>query len=245
MPARRIALIVWTVLLGSALALAAVAVAFGPGIWSRRRDAGDFLAWVTLAMATVCLLLSRVLPGRVRATPGATTDGITLARSVLATALNGTMALYASLAWLVGGQAIAVVALGISGVGLLLAMPSEARWQVLMAAAPTPAQDGGATKPQPPVSRKSLALLGTVSGLGVAAMALVGHTFWTEEIARRPASPISRVLLLLTLALMMAGLAVMKLVGASADKRPRRRQMNAILLLLFAGYLRVQALLTA
>ncbi len=123
---RRTALIIWCVISAGALGLTVVAAIFGPGIWPRVSDAGEIVAWVAFGMALAFLLVSRVLPSRIKP-PRAPVENIAVARSVLATSLNGGIALLAPLAWMVSGKTIALVALAISLVGLLLALPSERR----------------------------------------------------------------------------------------------------------------------
>lgn len=238
---RRTALVTWGVLLGGALGFTVVAAIFGPGIWPRVSDAGEILAWVVFAMALACLLASRVLPSRIK-WPVAPVENIAVARSGVATALNGSVALFAPLAWMVSGKTIALVALAISLVGLLISLPSERRWQKLrraVAAAGGQELVAGAevSRPQRPLSRKVLGLAVGALALGAGALVLLGNIFWTEEVLRRPASPIVRGLLLLIVALMMTWIAIVRFVGASSSRRPRWQRAYGVLLLLFAGYL--------
>jgi hypothetical protein len=244
---RRTVLIIWCVIVAGALSLTVVAAIFSPGIWPRVSDAGEVVAWVAFGMALAWLLVSRVLPSRIKP-PGVPVENIAVARSLVATALNGGIALFAPLAWMVSGKMIAIVALAISLFGLLLALPSERRWQKLCrAVVAARGQDlvvgAEVSTPQPPLSRKMLGLLVGISAMAAAALVLVGNMFWTEEVLRKTASPVVRALLFLILALMMIGCALMEFVRASASSRRRWQRVYGVLLLVlavFAGYFSVQ-----
>lgn len=242
---RRTALIIWYVILAGALGLAVVSAIFGPGIWPRVSDAGKgFVAWFAFGMSLACLLVSGVLPSRIKS-PGAPVENIVVARSVVATSFNGSIALFAPLAWMVSGKLIAIVALAISLVGLLLALPSERRFQKLRRAVVTAGGQelvAGAefSIPQPPLSRRVLALFGGLSTLAAGALVLVGYIFWSEEVLRKPASPIVRGLPLLIVALMATGFATLRFVRASFSRRPAWQRAYGVLLLVIAGYLLVQ-----
>jgi hypothetical protein len=234
-------LVIWCSTVAGALGLTVVAAIFGPGIWSRARN-GDSLAWVVFGGALACSLASKVLPSRIAPMPGATVETIAVARSLVATAFNGSMALLAPLAWMVSGKMVALVALAISLVCLVLVFPSERRWQKLCRTiGVTFGQElaAGATlsTPPPAPSRKVIALLGLLVLGPAALLVLIGNIFWTEEALRRPSSPLSRAFLLLILALMLAGFAVVRFLRASASKRPRWQRAHGVLLLVLAGYL--------
>ncbi len=127
MAPRRVALILWCVLVSGALVLTGVAAIVGPRLWPRVSDAGNVAPWVVFAMAPVCALAARVLPSRFPPPPGTPPLG----QSVMASTLSGSIALFAPLAWMISGKTMALVALAISLVGLVLAFPSERRWQEL------------------------------------------------------------------------------------------------------------------
>jgi hypothetical protein len=129
-PTRRTAVIVWCGLSAGVVALAAVATAVGPTCWQHNGDVAGVYAWVALGMAPACLLVSRLLPGRIKVT-GATPEAVALQRMLIASALNNGSALFAVMAWILGGSGLSVFALVISMVGLLLAFPSAARWRSL------------------------------------------------------------------------------------------------------------------
>jgi len=128
---RRTALIIWSALFAGVVIFAAVATAVGPTFWRQNGEIADVLAWFALGVAPVWLVVSRLLPSRVKAAPGATPDSLALARTIVASALNEGGALFASVAWMLGGRVLALVALAISLGGLLIAFPSAARWQRL------------------------------------------------------------------------------------------------------------------
>jgi hypothetical protein len=249
MATRRTALTIWYVFVGGVLVLTVVGTAVGPRIWSRVSDARNVVPWVVFGMALGCLVASKILPSRIKPVPGATPDSIAVGRSVVATALNGAIALQAPLAWMISGKVLALVALAISLVGLLLAFPSERRWQKLCQAVVASGGHelvaGGDVQTPEPWSRKLTALfLGNLalSGAGGAAvLILMGNVFWTTQGFRRPASPIIGALISSILALMMTGFAVVRFKMASAGMRPRRHRVHGVLLLVFAGYLLVQA----
>jgi hypothetical protein len=131
MYARRTALIIWCALFAGVVAFAVVATVAGPNFWQQGGEIADVLAGVAVAMALVCLPVSRLLPSRVKAMPGAQPEALALARTIIATALNEGAGLFAGVAWMLGGRMLALVALAISMAGLLLAFPSAARWQRL------------------------------------------------------------------------------------------------------------------
>jgi hypothetical protein len=131
MPSRRTASIIWWVLFAGAILFAAVATVVGPGFWQAKSEVAPILSWVALAMAALDLLLSRLLPSRVKAVPGAAPEAVALTRTIVASAMNEGSALFAGVAWMVGGDPLALVALAISLAGLLLAFPSLERWRRL------------------------------------------------------------------------------------------------------------------
>ncbi len=132
-PTRQTALIIWSALLASVVVFAVVATAVGPAFEQHRPEAPEILVWVALAMALVTFLMSRMVPGRVKAAPVATPDGLAVSRTIIAASLNEGSALFAIIVWMLGGQPLVLVPLAISVVGLLLAFPSETRWQRLSA----------------------------------------------------------------------------------------------------------------
>ena len=129
--ARRTALIIWGALFAGVVIFAAVATVVGPNFWPQGGQIADLLAWVALGMALVMLPVSRVVPSRIKATPGAPPEALAVARTIVASALNEGAGLFAGIAWMLGGRTLALVALAIALSGLLLAFPSTARWQRL------------------------------------------------------------------------------------------------------------------
>ena len=69
--ARRTALIIWGALFAGVVIFAVVATVVGPNFWPQGGQIADLLAWVALGMALVMLPVSRVVPSRIKATPGA------------------------------------------------------------------------------------------------------------------------------------------------------------------------------
>lgn len=241
---RRTVLIIWCVLMGGALGLTVVAAVAGPGIWSRVGDRGSPAAWVVFVMALACLLASRVLPSRVTPLEG-TVESIAVARSTVAVALSGGVALLAPLAWMVSGNPIALAALAISIVGLLLAMPTRRRWQKLTHTLEATsgrklgtAADVSGTPPR--LSRNVIALLALIGLAAAATPVLSGIFFWNEELLRRPSSPTIRALLFLMLASMLSGFGILRFLGASASRHPRWQRAHGVLLLALASYLLLQ-----
>lgn len=131
-PSRRIALVIWFALCAGVTMFAVVASLVGPTVRERGGGAPEVLAWVALGVAIVALAASRLVPGLVRAPPGAPPEAAGVTRTIIAAALNEGAGLLAVVVWMVTGQ-LAVVALAISAVGLLLAFPSEERWKRLCA----------------------------------------------------------------------------------------------------------------
>jgi hypothetical protein len=124
-------LIVWSALFAGVVFFATIATALRPGFLQQGNEGVELLAWIALGMALVGLLASRVVPNLGKPMPGATPDGVGFGRTVMASALNEGSALLAVVVWMLGGRALALVALAISLAGLLLAFPSTARWQSL------------------------------------------------------------------------------------------------------------------
>ncbi len=243
---RRTSLAIWYVFVAGALGLTVVAAIFDPGAWSRVRDDDrGVIAWVAFAMAPVCVLASMVVPRRIKP-PGATVENIAVARTIVTTALNGSVALFAPLAWMVSGNAIALVALGISFVGLLLVMPSQRRWAKLSHAigvtlGQDPAAADDASRPLPPLSRRAAVVGLGLFGLGsLGLLVLFGLIFWTVGVRGRLFAPFLRALVLLGLALAMTGSGVLRLAGTFATRRPRQQRAYGVLLLIFACYLLVE-----
>jgi hypothetical protein len=228
------------------LALTVIATVFGPRVWPRVSDSGAIVAWVVLGMGVACFVASRVLPSRIKPTAGATAETLAIGRTLVATALNGSVALQAPLAWMITGRAVALVALAISLVGLLLVTPSRRRWDELCRTitasfAQELAVAAGATPPRAP-PRTVLVLIVGLIALGAVALVLAAHEFWTMEVLRRPVKPVTRFLMFLDLAATMAVLAGMRLLRAAGKRRARWQHAYGVLLLGFAGYLLVLAM---
>jgi hypothetical protein len=243
---RQTVLIIWCVLFAGALGFTIVAAIIGPGVWPRISDAGGIVAWVVFGMAVTCFVASRVLPNRIKPTPGATAETLAIGRTLVAIGLNGSVAVQAPLAWMVSGNAVALAALAISLVGLLLVAPSRRRWDTLCRAIATTfakelAAADDATPPTAPPGRV-LALFVGLAALGAVALILAGNEFWTTEVLRRPGSPVARFLMLSGFAAMMAALAAMRFIGAASNRRPRWQRAYGVLLLVWAGCLLVLAL---
>jgi uncharacterized BrkB/YihY/UPF0761 family membrane protein len=129
--ARRTALAIWSALVAGVVILTVVAAMVGPTVLQQNRDAVEPLTWTALGMALVTLLLSRLLPGKVKAMVGMKPDDVGVKRTIIASALNEGSALLAALAWMLTASMLALAALAISVAGLLLAFPSAARWPSL------------------------------------------------------------------------------------------------------------------
>lgn len=132
MPTRRTALIIWSALVAGVATFGIVGTVVGPGV-RRNGAAPELLVWVSLGLTAVTFVLSRVLPGKLQMVPGATPDAMAVSRTIVASALNEGAALFAIIVWMIGGYVVVLIPLAISVVGLLLAFPSETRWQALTA----------------------------------------------------------------------------------------------------------------
>ena len=243
---RRTALVVWCALVAIALVLTVVAAVVGPDIWWRTSDAGEIYAWVVFGLAPVCLLISRVLPGRMKVAP-ATAEGIAVGRSLVANSLNGSIAMQAPLAWMISGKPIALGALAISLLGLLLGLPSERRWQklcrdiVAQRGADLLAGDGAgpAAVTPGPMSKHALASLWLMGVGASSSLLLMGYAFWVQAVLDRRPGPIVGALLLLIQALMMGGFAIVRFARASTSRRPGWQRAQGVLLLLLSAVLLV------
>jgi hypothetical protein len=144
-------------------------------------------------MALACLLASRIVPSRFKPVPGGTPDSIAVARSVVASALNGSIALYAPLAWMISGNVIALVALAISLIGLLLDVPTERRWQKLRRAAVVTQRHGHAAVADALWTRSPRKVLAFAASLcvgGMTALALFGHIFGPRRCSDSHRTPV-------------------------------------------------------
>src|SRR3954451_20343950 len=138
-PTRRVALIIWSALLIGVILFAAVATYVGPkGFWGRNDQLAAILPPITIGLAVVSLVISRLVPPRMKGGPAGTPDALGVARTIVASGLNEGGALWAVVGWMLTGSTMALVALAISIAGLLLVFPSRNRWARLCA---TPGQE--------------------------------------------------------------------------------------------------------
>jgi hypothetical protein len=197
-----------------------------------------------LGAALACFVASIVLPGRIPPTHGATAETLAVARSVLALALNAAVALQAPLAWMVSGNAAALVALAIAFVGLLVVAPSRRRWDERCRAieAAFAGKLAAASPPPSALPRNVLVSVVSLVALAAVALALAGHEFWATEVLHRPVTPMARLLMYVDLAAMLAAVAAMRFAGAATRRHPRWQRACGVLLLVCAGYLVVRAM---
>ena len=133
-PTRRVALIIWSALLLGVIAFTVVATYVGPrGFWGRNEELARILPPIAIGLAVVCLVISRLVPPRMKQAPAATPDALGVARTVVASALNEGGALWAVIGRMLTGSTLTLVALVISIAGMLLAFPSSPRWARLCA----------------------------------------------------------------------------------------------------------------
>jgi hypothetical protein len=133
-PTRRVALIIWSALLLGVIAFTAAATYVGPrGFWGRNDELARILPPIAIGLAVVCLVISRVIPPRMRQAPAGTPDALGVARTTVASGLNEGGALWAVTGWMLTGSTLTLLALVISIAGMLLAFPSSARWSRLCA----------------------------------------------------------------------------------------------------------------
>ncbi len=126
-PTRRKAVIVWCAITGALTTFAVIATVVGPG--AQDQDTA-FIAWIAPAMAVLLVASSRVVPRRVQAqdlTPGS----VAMTRTIIAAALCEGGGLFGCIARILTGSVWALVAVAIALAGLLLALPTEARWREL------------------------------------------------------------------------------------------------------------------
>jgi hypothetical protein len=139
-PSRRVAVIIWSALVGGLLLFAAVATYVGPQFWRQANPVAPLLAAFAVGLACLELVLSLVLPKRltarvVQAAPGTRA----LQQTIIASALNEGAGLFGVVTWLLGGLPLSLVAITIALVGLLLAFPSARRWEAMGGAPPASA----------------------------------------------------------------------------------------------------------
>ncbi len=138
-PTRRTGVIVWCAIAGGLTTFAVVATVVGP---RTQNQESAFIARIAVAMAVLLVASSRVVPRRVQArdlTPGS----VAMTRTIIAAALCEGAGLFGCIAWILTGSTWAPVAVAIALAGLLLALPTEARWRELGG------QAGGAAPSRP------------------------------------------------------------------------------------------------
>lgn len=139
-PTRRTGLVVWGALLAGLVLFAGVAGYVGPNV--QRRGAaeverlGEIFLYLAGGMSALMLLLSFVIPARVRTAPQAGPDALAMSRTIVASAANEGPALFCIVAWMTTGNPWLAAPFALSILGLLLAFPSEARWARLGGAPP-------------------------------------------------------------------------------------------------------------
>ena len=130
---RRNAYIIWGALLLGVLSFAAVASIVAPGVRAGSH-APDVLAEIAVALSVVCVVLSRVVPGRLRQPSGVDPEAFALSRNIVAAALCEGPSLFAIVAWMLTGRAWAAVGFAFAVAGLVACFPGDARWRSLVPA---------------------------------------------------------------------------------------------------------------
>ncbi len=135
---RRTAYVIWGALLFGVLTFAAVAAFVGPGMRQQGSDVAPlFLADLSVALALVGVLASRIVPPRLGPRPGVDDpEALALTRNIVATSLCEGTALFGVIAWMLTGSERAVLGLAIAVAGILSSFPGDARWRSLVPAAP-------------------------------------------------------------------------------------------------------------
>ncbi len=141
--ARRIAVVIWTALLGGVVIFSGVALLVPMG-----RPLGPELAsvllLVTLAVAALSVALSFWIPRRIR--PGGavvTGDQLALSRTVIAAALCEGPTLFAVVGLVLTRDASLLLPYAVSLIALLSHFPGSARWERLRAGGRDDAPGGG------------------------------------------------------------------------------------------------------
>jgi hypothetical protein len=236
----RAARISWYVLTAGTLGLMVVAAIVRPEISSRGGPilppvVTGTIAWLSFATATMALLASRVLPGRM-VRSGPTIESIASMRSGNAIGISGAVGLLSPLFWMVSGRPVALAAVAIALLALVLAMPSRRRWGELLreveaSAGPEP----GATVVLRPVvmpSRLEIALFSGELAMGVFVLVLA-TAFWRIFVLGTSSGSLVLALLILSLGLGITCQAGLRLLRARTSRHPRLQRAYGILLLAF------------
>jgi hypothetical protein len=135
---RKAAMLVWTSTLLVPLFFAAMAdsVRFG----SRHLPQGELFFWLSVAVSTLFIALSRALPPRVRAMP-AGREATAFIRLTMAWALCEGVALLALVAWILTDDPRQLGVCAVDLLALTILFPSQSRW-------------AGALPPEPSAGRR-------------------------------------------------------------------------------------------
>lgn len=126
---RRTAVIIWCAIAAALITFGVVAAVMGPDLWPHNQQV-TFIAWLAAAMAAFMVMASRLAPRWMKTQTG-TPDSAALTRIIITAALCEGGGLFGCVAWMLTGNAWAVVAMAIALAGLLMAFPTEARWREL------------------------------------------------------------------------------------------------------------------
>lgn len=140
---RRASYAIWGALLLGPLVFAIVALRVGPGLHRSGGAAPAILAELSLALALLAVLGSRLVPRLLRPAPGASPDQVALTRNVVALSLCEAAALLGLVAWMLTGGEWSVVAAAMGIAGVISCFPGDARWRSLLPADPGRGGPGG------------------------------------------------------------------------------------------------------
>ncbi len=132
---RRTAYVIWGALLFGVLTFAAVAAFVGPSFRQSGEPAPLFLADLSVALAVVGVLASRIVPSQMRPRPGAEDpDALAMSRNIVASGLCEGTGLFGVITWMLTGSERSVLAIAIAVAGILACFPSDSRWRSLVPA---------------------------------------------------------------------------------------------------------------
>jgi hypothetical protein len=128
-PTRRIATLVWGAIVSTPVLFAGVTLAAAPPGGTSSPELAGMFRFMAAAVAGLGLVLSRVLPPRIRARSQGARDTVTFTRLLVAWAILEGAAMFPLVAQMVTGDAL-LLAIGAVPLAALVALfPTEARWR--------------------------------------------------------------------------------------------------------------------
>ncbi len=128
-PTRRVAVIVWAGLVATPVLFAGVALVTAPQGDLRTPGLAGMFRFMAAAVVGLGLLLSRVLPPRIRSRDPGTRDTVAFARLLVAWAILEGAAMFPLVAEIVTGDPVLLAVAAVPLAALVALFPTERRWR--------------------------------------------------------------------------------------------------------------------